>query len=299
MNPMCPSPQPRFFNDIMFKDFLALYEFIGCFIRNISDLRSVISNVVEQLKAQCIVYAELTIAVADYLENGMKLPDVMECLAEAAQQPGIHIQWLVELGRMQGSQGALDLLKRILTLDCRHIAGITLDSREYASSSQQFAEVAYLAREHGLGVTIHAAESLAPEHIRQALHVLHVRRIGHGVRVVEDQQLMRMLAALSLPLDICPTNMIWHTMFPASQSSPLKTLIEAGVPITINTDLPTFFDTTLADEYQYVAMTTGIQADAILEMLKDGFRYAFLPQEAIASYLDDLDDAWRQLVQSF
>ena len=276
-----------------------MYEFVGCFIRNISDLRYVISNVIKQLQVQHIVYAELTIAVADYLEHGMKLPEVMECLAEAAQQPGIHLQWIVDLGRMQGSQAVLDLLNRILTLECEHIAGITLGGSECVSSPQQFAEVAHLAREHGLGVTIHADEALEPEHIRQALHVLHVQRIGHGVRVVEDQQLMQMLAALSLPLDICPTNMIWHTMFPTTQSSPLTSLLEAGVPITINTDLPTFFDTTLADEYRYIAMATGIQADTIFEMLKNGFRYAFLPQEEIAVYLDDLEHAWQQLVHSF
>ncbi|GAK58605.1 adenosine deaminase [Candidatus Vecturithrix granuli] len=276
-----------------------MYEFVGCFIRNSSDLRYVISHVVKQLKAQHIVYAELTIAVADYLEHGMKLPEVMDCLAEAAQQPGIHIQWIVDLGRMQGSQAALDLLNRILTLECEHIAGITLGGSECVPSPQQFTEVYHLAREHGLGVTIHAGETLGPEYIWQTLQVLHVQRIGHGVRVIEDQQLMKELVAQSLPLDICPTSTIWNTMFPTTQAYPLKSLIEAGVPITINTDLPTFFDTTLADEYRYIAMATGIQADTIFEMLKNGFRYAFLPQEEIAAYLYDLEHAWQQLVHSF
>lgn len=283
----------------MFKDFRALYEFVGCFIRSISDLRYVIAHVVTQLKGQHIMYAELTIAVADYLEHGMKLPDVMECLAEAAQQPGVHVRWIVDLGRMQGSQAALDLLKRILTLKCEPIAGITLDGSDCVSSPQQCAEVSHLAREHGLGVTLHAGESLDPERLWQALRVLHVQRIGHGVRVIEDQQLMKELAAQAIPLDICPTRMIWNSMFSTTQSSPLKSLIEAGVPLTINTDLPTFFDTTLADEYRYIAMATGIQADTIFELLKNGFRYAFLSQEEIAAYLDDLEHAWQQLVHSF
>lgn len=276
-----------------------MYEFVGCFIRNISDLRYVISHVVKQLQVQHIVYAELTIAVADYLEHGMKLPEVVDCLTEAAQQPGIHIQWIIDFSSVQGTQAVLDLLKRILALKCEHIAGITLGGSECMSSPQQFAEASHLAGEHGLGVTIHVDEALGPEYIWQTLQVLHVQRIGHGVRVIQDQQLMKALAAQSLPLDLCPTSTIWNTLFPTDQVSPLKLLIEAGVPLTINTDLPTFFDTTLADEYGYIAMATGIQADAIFEVLKNGFRYAFLPQKEIAAYLDDLEHAWRQLVHSF
>ncbi len=272
----------------MFKNFLAIYGFIGCFIRDISDLRYVITNVIDELKVQHIVYAEVTISVADYLENGMSLPDVMNCLAEAAKQPGIRIQWIVDLGRHQGSHGALKLLHRILALQCKHIVGITLEGDEARFPPQQFAEVYRVARKHGLRTTIHAAEILGPEIIWDTLHILKVDRIGHGVRAIEDPQLIAHLAARSIPLEICPTSNVWTETVSSYHAHPVKLLSEAGVPITINTANPTIFDITLADEYWHVHKM-GVQADGIFEMVKNGFRYAFLPQEEIKKYITNLE----------
>jgi adenosine deaminase len=107
---------------------------------------------------------------------------------------------------------------------------------------------------------------------------------------------MSYLAARSIPLEICPTSNIWTGIFPSYHAHPLKSLFEGGVPITINTDNPVFFDTTLADEYKYVSIMTGFQADVIFEIIKNGFRYAFLPPEDITRYLNDLDHAWQQFM---
>jgi adenosine deaminase len=282
----------------MLKNFLAIYEFVGCFIRDLSDLRYVITNVVRELKTQHIVYAELTISVAGYLENGMRLSEVMDCLVEAAQQTDIHLQWIVDLGRNQGSYVVLDLLNRILALQCEHIAGITLGGNERLFPPQQFVEVYNLARDHGLRTTIHAGEMLGPKSIWDAIHILKVDRIGQGFRAIEDPQLVTYLAAQSIPLEICPTSNVWTGIFPSYQVHPVESLFEEGVPITINTDTPTFFDTTLADEYSRVYMTTELQADGIFEMIKNGFRYAFLPQDDINHYLNDLEYAWQQIIQN-
>lgn len=273
-----------------------MYGFIGSFIRDVSDLRYVITNVINELKAQHIVYAELTISVTDYLENGMSLPDVMNCIAEAAKQPGIRIQWIMDLGRDQGSHVALNLLHQILAMPCEHIVGITLEGDEARFPPQQFAEVYRVARTHGLRTTIHAGEMLGPESIWDALQVLEVDRIGHGVRAIEDPRLVVYLAARSIPLEICPTSNIWTEIVPSYQTHPAKLLSEAGVPISINTANPTIFDITLADEYWYVHKM-GVQTDAIFEMGKNGFRHAFLPQEEIKGYIEDFEQTWQQLIQ--
>ncbi len=283
----------------MFKNFLVIDGFVDCFIRDSSDLRYVITNVVKELKAQHIVYAELTISVVGYLENGMRLSEVMDCLTEATKQSGIRLQWIVDLGRDQGSHAALNLLNRILALQCEHIVGITLGGNECLFPPQQFAEVYRVARDHGLRTTIHVGEMLGPESIWDALQVLKVDRIGQGVRAIEDQQLVTYLAAQSIPLEICPTSNIWTGIVSSYQAHPVKSLFEKGVPITINTDSPAFFDTTLTDEYKRVYMTTGVQPNAIFEMVKNGFQYAFLPQEDIKHYLNDLEQVWHQLIQGF
>jgi adenosine deaminase len=147
-----------------------------------------------------------------------------------------------------------------------------------------------------LRLTIHAGEMLGSQSVWDALLILGAERIGHGVRAVEDKYLVNYLAEHKIPLEVCPTSNVRLGVFPSYQAHPVKVLFDAGVPITINTDDPTFFGTTLADEYARIH-AAGVQEDKIFEMLKNGFTYAFLPQEEIKAYLRDLDQAWERLHQ--
>ena len=285
----------RLFSIQSFSQFLATYSCLGHFIRDISDLRRLIIGVLRQLKAQNIVYAEITISPYGYMERGISLPEIHACLDEAANFPGIQVQWIIDLLRDLGKDGTFDLLKQILALHCESVTGITLGGREHLFPPEDFREVYALARDHGLRLTIHAGEVLGPQSVWDAIQVLGVERIGHGVRAVEDPTLMNYLQKHQIPLEICPTSNIRTGLSLSYQAHPIHKLLQAGIPATINTDDPTFFGTTLSDEYLHL-YTSGIREHVIYEMLKNGFLYAFLPENTKKAYLRNFEHAWTRYV---
>ncbi len=129
-----------------------------------------------------------------------------------------------------------------------------------------------------------------------ALQILGSERIGHGVRAIEDATLVTYLADNNIPLEISPTSNIRTCIYLSYEAHPVKALFEAGVPVTINTDDPTFFRTTLADEYAHVH-AMGVKDHDIFRMIRNGFIYAFLPKKEIDDYLFHLEKEWERLIK--
>ena len=150
------------------------------------------------------------------------------------------------------------------------------------------------ARDNGLRLTVHAGEAAGPRSVWDALQILGAERIGHGVRAIEDPSLVRYLADNKIPLEVSPTSNIRTGVYASYEAHPVKALFEAGVPVTINTDDPTFFRTTLVDEYAHVH-AIGINENDIFEMIREGFVHAFLPKDEIDRYLRELEKEWKTL----
>ncbi len=201
------------------------------------------------------------------------------------------MQWIVDLIRDSGPEWALGHLREILARKSPAVMGITLGGSEDCYPQEAFAEVFALAREHGLRRSVHAGEALGPESVWSALKALAPERIGHGVRAIEDPRLVAHLAEAQIPLEVCPTSNIFTRAYASYAEHPVKKLFDAGVPITINSDDPTFFRTTLTEEYAHVA-ARGFTRDQIGEVLRNGFRYAFLGSEEIAERLASFEQAW-------
>src|SRR5262249_54978777 len=161
-------------------------------------------GVVENLRAQNIVYAEITISLKEYLRNDLTLTDVVSCLEEGTRVPGIRVQWIVDLVRDFGVASGLKLLQDFAELRSPAIVGITLGGAEHRFPPEQFAEVYALARDYGLRLTVHAGEAVGPESVWNAIRHLNVERIGHGVRAIEDPKLVEYLAGHDIPLEVCP-----------------------------------------------------------------------------------------------
>jgi adenosine deaminase len=271
-----------------FDEFIATFSFTGYFIRDASDFRLLVAGVLESLRAQNVVYAEITVSVREYVRQGVPLPDLLASLDEAASRPDIRVQWIVDIVRDFGVEAGLELLNQIVEIRPKSVVGMTIGGSEHLFPPAQFAPVYDLARKHGLRLTIHAGEALGPQSVWDALK-LGIERIGHGVRAIEDPALVKHLADNHIPLEVCPTSNLRTGIYPSYQAHPVKALYEAGVPITINSDDPTFFHTTLVDEYAHVH-NMGVAEGDILEMLRNGFRYAFLPETEKARYLGLIAD---------
>lgn len=188
---------------------------------------------------------------------------------------------MVDLVRDYGPERGHELLRNILLRDPRYLIGITVGGSEDAYPTPQFSEIYDLARGSGLGLSIHVGEWLGPPSVWEALEALSPDRIGHGVRAIEDPRLVRHLADRQIPLEISLTSNLRTGVYDGYASHPVRRLYEAGVPITINTDDPTFFGTDLLEEYAHLG-ALGFRDSEILELVENSFTYAFDRQSTLA-----------------
>ena len=280
-----------FFRYSGFEHFIAAFGLTGYYIRDIADFRLLVQGVLDYLLGQSVVYAEITISIHEYIRQGIPAELIRDCLDEAAADTRIRVQWIIDFVRDYGPDHALSLLNLIHDLNFTSVAGITLGGREYSRPAREYAGVYRLAREYGLHLSIHAGEACGPESIWEAIRYLNVERIGHGVRAVEDPGLVAYLAEHHIPLEVCPSSNICTGIYQEYASHPLKRLLEAGVTVTLNTDDPTFFETSLINEYMLCMNQIGLSIEDTLQIMRNGFNHAFLPQQDKRMYLHLLEQA--------
>ena len=275
-----------------FDDFLATYAFTGCFFQEPDDLRELIHGVLSDLRRQRIVYAEVTCSVREYLLQGLTLDEVVEGL-ETVTVPGLHHRWIVDCVRDFGPEAAVELVQQIAALGPEKVVGITIGGSEHRWPPERFAAAYREAEKVGWRKSVHAGEALGAQSVRNALDVLGAERIGHGIRAVEDPDLVQRLADEQIPLEISPTSNLYTGVVGFYHEHPLPQLHAAGVPLSVSTDDPTFFHTTLVEELIHVH-DMGLDEAEILELVRNGFRQAFLEPTVKQAYLDDLERAIRK-----
>ena len=273
-----PEAADALFRFQTFPEFLTSYLLASYFFRDIEDFRRLIIAVRSTLAAQNIVYAEVTVSLIEYIRRGLKLRDMIEVMDDTASDGEVRLRWIVDLVRDVGPEAALALLKDCLVYKSASVCGITLGGSEHKVPAREFAEHYRLAQEHGLGLTAHAGEAMGPESVWDAVRSLGVNRIGHGVRSIEDPRLVEHLAENRIPLEICPTSNLKTGVYPTYAEHPVRKLYEAGIPISINTDDPSFFACTLNDEFQRLA-DLGFTEPELEQLVGNGLRQAFPAQE--------------------
>ena len=256
-----------------FEHFLAAYLFTASFVRCIEDFAGLVEGVREGLGRQNIVYAEITVSLSEYVQQGIALDELLAVLG--AGRPGSpQVRWIIDPVRNLGPVAAEKLVTSVLAARPETVVGLTLGGAEHLYPAGPFQRVYEIAREGGLRTTVHAGEALGPESVWDALRILDVERVGHGVRAAEDADLVRCLAERRIPLEVCPTSNVRTGVYASLLEHPVGDLYEAGVPVTINTDDPTFFGVTLAEELAGLR-ELEFSSDKVAELADNAFRFAF------------------------
>jgi len=168
------------------------------------------------------------------------------------------------------------------------IKGFNMAGEERMGRVADYARAFDIAREAGLGITIHAGEVCGAFSVADAVELVRPDRIGHGVRAIEDMDLVKRLADLGTVLEVCPGSNIALKVFPDFQSHPLRKLREAGVKVTINSDDPPFFHTSLKREYELASTAFGFSDDEINAMTRTAIEAAFVDEATRAALLTKL-----------
>lgn len=155
------------------------------------------------------------------------------------------------------------------------IVAVGLDSSERGYPPSKFARVFARARDAGLLAVAHAGEEGPPEYIREALDLLHVRRVDHGVRCLEDPELVDRLVREQIPLTVCPLSNIKLRVFDRMEDHPLRTMLARGLKVTINSDDPAYFGGDVNENYVAVAEALGLTREELEQLARNSFEASF------------------------
>jgi len=197
----------------------------------------------------------------------------------------------VSLKRTQSASQAVDLVERIVALGHPRVVALSIDGNEAATgrTGARFAAAFAQARAAGLRCCAHAGESSGPEGVLDALEHLGAERIDHGIRAVEDPNLVRRLAALGVPLDVCPTSNVRLGVAPSLAEHPVELLRRAGVRVSLNTDDPVLFGSTVDGEYRACARAFGWTGSDLGDIARTSIESCFAAAGLREDLLRDLE----------
>jgi adenine deaminase len=227
-----------------------------------------------------------------HVPRGVEFADVVEgirrALDEGERTLGVTWRLIMCFLRDQPPASALEMLE--LALPYRDvIAGVGLDSAEAGHPPSEFTEVFAKAREAGFVAVAHAGEEGPAEYITEALDLLEVARIDHGVRAIDDPVLQRRLARALIPLTMCPLSNLELQVTPDLAQYPLKRLLDAGLRVTVNSDDPAYFDGYLADNYAAAQRALGLTRADIAALARNSITASLLPAARQGELLAEID----------
>ncbi|MBD9621334.1 MULTISPECIES: adenosine deaminase [Ensifer] len=265
-----------------FTSFVKCYDAIASLFKTEEDYALLAEAYLTELAEAGTIYSEIIVSPDHGNTIGLGAHAYLEGLAagmEAARQKtGIESRMLITGIRHLGPESVIKTAEFAARHEHKLVTGFNLAGEERMHKVADFARAFDIVRDAGLGLTIHAGELSGAFSVRDALDHLRPSRISHGVRAIEDADLVRRLADEGVVLEVCPGSNISLQVFPDFASHPLRALHEADVRVTLNSDDPPFFHTSLAQEYDIASAVMGFSDDEINGMTRTAIEAAFVDE---------------------
>jgi aminodeoxyfutalosine deaminase len=271
-----------------FTGFIDAFKWVTSFLREPRDYGLIARDLSEQLLTQGVVYAEVTLSVGVMLLRKQRPEANFEAILRAAEpfeKQGLRLNWVFDAARQFGADAAMDVVNAAKRSGSGAIVAFGIGGDEMSVATEEFRPVYERAATMGLHLLMHAGEVGGPEKIREAIELLNVERIGHGIAAAQNLALMDLLVDRRIPLEICPQSNI-RTGALAKQlrlpearitDHPLPQLWRHGIPIVLSTDDPAMFHTTLFAEYENAAQM-GLNESELAQLADMSFEHAFLSE---------------------
>ncbi len=246
----------------------------------------------EKVSAQNVRHAEIFFDPQTHTGRGIPFETVVtgirRALVDGEERLGISSALIMCFLRHLSAASAMETLLQALPFK-EWIVAVGLDSSEVGHPPKDFEAVFDRARERGFLTVAHAGEEGPPEYIWQALELLKVSRIDHGVRCVEDPRLVEELKERQIPLTVCPLSNVELRVFDSIADHNLKTMLDLGLCVTVNSDDPAYFGGYVAENFRAVQEGLHLDRNDIHELARNSFQAAFLPLEKKKELSDELD----------
>ncbi|MDG9675428.1 adenosine deaminase [Micromonospora sp. DH14] len=291
--PTDPDALAAYFEFRDFAHFIEVYLSVVDLIRDPEDVWILTHEVARELARQQVRYAELTITPYSHVRRGIPAPAFCEAIEDARKRAqadfGIEMQWCFDIPGEAGLPAAEETLRIALDERPDGLVSFGLGGPEIGVPRPQFRPYFDQARAAGLRSVPHAGETTGPQTVWDALNELGAERIGHGISAAQDPQLLTYLAERQIGMEVCPTSNVRTRAVATIDEHPLPRLVEAGLLVTINSDDPPMFGTTLNDEYAVAARLLGIGAEGLAGLARNAVTASFLDPAGKQRILAELD----------
>ncbi|WP_405555850.1 adenosine deaminase [Streptomyces sp. NBC_01171] len=264
------------------QSFLNLYYELMAVLRTERDFEELADAYLARAAAQGVRHAEIFFDPQAHLARGVEMGTVIEglwrALGRSEETHGVSTKLIMCFLRDESAESALATLDAAKPYLDR-ITGVGLDSAEVGNPPEKFREVYDAAAALGLRRVAHAGEEGPPEYVVQALDLLGVERIDHGLRSVEDPALVERLVRERIPLTLCPLSNVRLRTVDTLADHPLPAMLEAGLMCTVNSDDPAYFGGYAGDNFTAVQQTLGLSEDRLRELARNSFLASFLEDD--------------------
>ena len=276
-----------------FASFLKCYDTASQVFREPQDYRLLAYDYFSRLGEQGAIYGEVFASPDHAGVMGIGYEDLIDAMSagidDANSETGVEGRILVTCVRHLGASAAEAVAELAANHPHPKVTGFGMAGDERAFEVEEFATAFDIAADAGLGLTAHAGEFGGADSVRKAIDHLGVTRVGHGVRAVEDRELLEHIANHGITLEVCPASNISLGVYKDFADHPFRTLDEAGVRVTLNSDDPPYFATSLENEYQIAQTQFGYDAAGLNRLTRNAIEAAFVDEATRSRLLKRLD----------
>jgi adenosine deaminase len=261
-----------------FNHFIETWIWKNRFIREYDDFSFITASVLDDLVSQNIKYAEIFVSPSSF-RNSLLTQRIIEAISKSIRgNKSIKIRLIIDLVRNFGPENEMRTLYEMNEVKELGIVGIGIGGSEKEFPPGPFRELYEQARKFGFRTTAHAGEAAGTESIWGAIRELGVDRIGHGTQAVNDPELLKYLAGHQIPLELCPLSNYKTRVIDSISSHPVKTYVEMGIPVSINSDDPKMFGNSLSEEYRNLQDVYGFRDEEIIGIILNSINTLWLDE---------------------
>ena len=265
-----------------FYDFLKKYDIVTSVIHTPEDYYELTYEYLKECASHKVLYVEAMVSSTHAKAKGMTyqafLDSIQEASLNAERDFGIVSRYLMNGIRHLGPESVQGTAEEVLKNPHPTLVGFGLAGDELHFPPHLFSKTFDMLKEENFPITVHAGEWDGPENIRKAINLLHPTRLGHGVRSIEDLELVKEIIEKDIVLETCPTSNIATKIYENYENHPVKKLYELGAKVTVNSDDPPFFNATIQGEYEAMS-NIGFTDDDLISMTRNAIEYSFLDEQ--------------------
>jgi aminodeoxyfutalosine deaminase len=278
-----------------FQDFIEAFKAVALLLETPADYALATARLVEWLAQQNVHYAEVTFAAGVVLWKQQSLEAIFEAAAaaaaEAEKRHGVRVRWIFDAIRQFGAEHARQVLEFAARYRPMGVVAFGIGGDERRGAAELFADVYRAARDAGLHTTAHAGETCGPESIRHAVELLGAERIGHGLAAARDPEVMALLRQRAVPVEVCLSSNVSTGVLARVREHPLDRFLAEGLTVTINSDDPAMFGTSLTRELECAVENFSLTRAQLVRLLVNAARAAFLPEADKQALTEEIERA--------